>query len=453
MTEMTPADTLHRLVKHALDSGTAASIAEAQAVFQGYTLNVHIGDADVDDRDHQAALLTIVALGRRVFHGGVLIDGVLNVPLRIPVLAHATLADAVAAAGGTLGQAPEASPAITIGNDSIAPSSIFHIRTFYDGWRGGILPSNHELPERCGEVMPLAPMLAAALAVNEAYKYASDHNPLAGREAVGMSLWSPAPTTDWLITADEPDFKYLPSNVWLIGLGHLGQAYLWALGLLPYMSGNSLELVLQDVDKITPSTESTSILTTSSMVGKLKTRAMASWADGRGFSTSIVERYFDRHFKRHTSEPAVALCGLDNALGRRALDQVGFDLVIEAGLGRDFRNFRCIRLHTLPGPKPASEIWSADMPDARLPDLPVYQDMIKRGELDRCGVTMLAGKAVGAPFVGAVAACLVVSELLRHLHGGAMHQLIDLNLTGLEHRSAVPHRNKFSTLNPGFAQR
>ena len=44
--------------------------------------------------------------------------------------------------------------------------------------------------------------------------------------------------------------------------------------------------------------------------------------------------------------------------------------------------------------------------------------MLDEGSLDRCGVTLLAGKAVGAPFVGTLAATLVLAEVLRLLHGG-----------------------------------
>jgi hypothetical protein len=63
-----------------------------------------------------------------------------------------------------------------------------------------------------------------------------------------------------------------------IGFGHLGQAYLWGLGLLPYRP-SELSLVLQDIDSISPSTESTSILTSAELVGQKKTRAMARWAE------------------------------------------------------------------------------------------------------------------------------------------------------------------------------
>ncbi len=81
---------------------------------------------------------------------------------------------------------------------------------------------------------------------------------------------------------------------------------------------------------------------------------------------------------------------------------------------------------------------------------PGYEKLIADGILDQCGVTLLAGKAVGAPFVGAVAATLAVGEVLRLLHGGGLHAVIDLDLQGIEHRSAVPHPHDWSTLNPGF---
>jgi hypothetical protein len=70
--------------------------------------------------------------------------------------------------------------------------------------------------------------------------------------------------------------------------------------------------------------------------------------------------------------------------------------------------------------------------------------------MDQCGVTLLAGKAVGAPFVGATAACLVVAEVLRLLHGAPLSQVIDLDLMAMEHRAVVPHRRDFSRINPGF---
>ena len=261
----------------------------------------------------------------------------------------------------------------------------------------------------------------------------------------------PVRRRDWLgPAADEPELRLLPSRLWLIGLGHLGQAYLWALGLLPYAEPAQLRLLLQDVDIITPSTESTSILSDATLIGQKKTRAMAAWAERRGFWTAIHERLFDKDFMRGPDEPAVALCGLDNGIGRQALDQVGFDFIVEAGLGRGYRDFRAIRLHTLPASRSAAHIWGAGGAVDEVEDRPAYAGMLLRGELDRCGVTLLAGKAVGAPFVGAVAAALAIAEVLRLLHGGAIHELIDLDLKAPEYRSTVLTQNDFSNLNPGF---
>jgi hypothetical protein len=451
MTAFTAADKLHRLVKQALDSGAAASIAEAEALFAGYRLALRLGEEAARDRHHQAALLTAIALARRVFLGGVSVAPLPDTPLAIPLPFGATLAEAVEELGASIGEPAAGTPVIEISGAPSPRCAPFHVRAVFAGWRGGIVPAPAEAAPAPAPVMALAPMLAAALAVNEAFLYVSGHVGVAGRRAVGLSLWDPAPTCDWLSAiVTEPVLSLLPARLWLIGLGHLGQAYLWALALLPFARPQDLNLVLQDIDIITPSTESTSILSDSTLINIKKTRAMAAWAERRGFSTVIHERLFDSSFRRQDDEPAVALCGLDNGAGRQALDQVGFDFVVEAGLGRGHRDFRAIRLHTLPASRPASQIWRSVQTDDQVEDRPAYTGMLASGALDRCGVTLLAGKAVGAPFVGAAAATLALSEVLRLLQGGAVHELIDVDLKAPEYRSTVLTRQDFSAINPGY---
>lgn len=448
MDAATNAENLHRLVKQALDSGEAASIEAAEEMFRGYRLAFHIEESG--RADHQAALLTGVTLARRVFLGGVSVTGDLDVPLAVPMPFGETLHSAVETLGAASAHAPAGTPAVSIAASPRPRLSGFHVRTAFSGWRGGVVPAHAEAMPH-GSAMPLAPMLAAALAVNEAYLHVRGERGDAGLRSQGLSLWHPDASVDWRLDDDtEPVLAYLPARLWLIGLGHLGQAYLWALGLLPYPQPSGLELLLQDVDAITTSSESTSVLSDRSMVGIRKTRAMAAWAERRGFGASIHERLFDGGFRRQGREPAIALCGLDNALGRRPLDRVGFDFVVEAGLGRDHRNFQTMRIHTLPARRSAAEIWKAAGIAESVEDREAYQDLLRKGQLDQCGVTLLAGKAVGAPFVGSVAACLAISEVLRLLHGGVLHELIDLDLRSLEHRLAVPQKRDFSALNPGY---
>jgi len=452
MTAQISADSFHRLVKHAIDSGTAASVAEAEALFRGYRLAVKLDPSAAADPAQQAALLTTVALGRRVFLGGVTVAGPLDTPAILTTPFGRTLADAVRALGGTLDDVADEVPTVVIGGKARERRSGFCVRTALAGWRGGILPIHSELQPDGEGAMPLSGMLAAGLAVNEAFLHVNGGVPAAGRRALGLSLWRPGSNVDWLPPDEsEPALTYLPSKLWLIGLGHLGQAYLWGLGLLPYQNPADVNLVLQDIDVITVSTESTSILTDAVMVGEKKTRAMAAWAERRGFATSLNERMFAADFKRQADEPSVALCGLDNGAGRRALDQVGFDLVVEAGLGRGHRDFRTMRLHVLPGRRPAADIWKQTREGEKLESRPAYAKLMADGVLDRCGMTLLAGKAVGAPFVGSIAATLALSEVLRVLHGGQVHQLIDLDLLSLDQRVASRHLDDFGRLNPGFA--
>ena len=445
------ADTFHRLIKHSIDSGTAASVEEAKALFQGYRLAVEIDRGEAADPVQQAALLTTVALGHRVFLGGVSVRGSLDTPVSLAMPLGRTLADAVVALGGTLGTMSDCTPTIVIGGPARKRRSGFCIRTATSGWRGGILPIHSDLCPTGGHDMPLAGMLAAGLAVNEAFLHVSGGSSAVGRRPVGLSLWRPGPDVDWLQSDEsEPTLTYLPSSLWLIGLGHLGQAYLWALGLLPYQNPSEVRLVLQDIDVTTESTTSTSILTDPTMVGQKKTRLMAAWAEQRGFTTSLQERLFAADFERQPDEPAVALCGLDNAAGRRALDQVGFDLIIEAGLGRGYRDFRTMRLHVLPGRRSAVDIWKQNQDGEKVEAMPAYTKLMADGMLDRCGMTLLAGKAVGAPFVGSVAAALAVSEVLRLLHGGRLNQMIDVNLLSPDQRVALNHQCDFAGFNPGF---
>ena len=453
MNSFTPADDMHRLAKRAMDNGTAASRQEAEALLRGYRIALSIGPEEATDRHHQAALLTAIELGRRVFLGGVTVEGYLDVPSAVPVASGSTLRHAVAAAGGKPASAPASIPHISIGGPAKKRTDGFSIRAVFDGWRGGIVPGQADGPDH-GKIgsFALSPMLAAALAINEAFLHVSGDSPFAGKRRTGLDLWNLSRSADWM-SCDEsaPELRYLPSKLWLIGLGHLGQAYLWGLGLLPYASDAKVGLVLQDVDVITPSTESTSILSDSTMHGQKKTRVAAAWAEQRGFETAITERLFDESCCRHRDEPAIALCGLDNAVGRRALDQIGFDFVVEAGLGRGHQDFRSLLIHTLPGEMAASALWKEEGEAVQTAaEAAAYRKMLDEGSLDRCGVTLLAGKAVGAPFVGAVAATLVLAEVLRLLHGGTLHRLVDMNLVDLGYIRAVPQLRDFSAFNPGF---
>ena len=69
-------------------------------------------------------------------------------------------------------------------------------------------------------------------------------------------------------------------------------------------------------------------------------------------------------------------------------------------------------------------------------DNPAYRALAQDG-LDDCGITTLAGRTVGASFVGAVTAAIVVAELMRMALGGHRYEIVDASLRSLELRQAV----------------
>ena len=247
--------------------------------------------------------------------------------------------------------------------------------------------------------MALAPVIAAAICAGEAFAYHAEDHPMAGRRSAGLSLWRPG--ADWRTSnLEEPPLTYLPSSLWLIGLGNLGQAFAWLLACLPYADRTQVQLLLQDFDRLAPSNDSTSLLSFLRDVGRRKTRVVAEWLDTLGFDTFLVERGFGPSTVRALDEPNIALCGVDNALARTVLEKPGFDLVVEAGLGAGPQGFRSFSMHTFPASRSAEELWSQQVGevDRNFEDKPAYQALL-RGGMDKCGLAQLASRTVGVPFV------------------------------------------------------
>ena len=97
----------------------------------------------------------------------------------------------------------------------------------------------------------------------------------------------------------------------------------------------------------------------------------------------------------------------------------------------------------LSGNSSAEEIWSRRIGqgDGNIENMPAYQ-ALKREGLDTCGLAQLASRTVGVPFVGAIAACQVVSELLRRLNGGQAYELLSHSALAIEDVEGVPAASK-----------
>jgi hypothetical protein len=429
---------LHRTAKFFMDSGQAETVEAALDVLRGFGLSIHAGAELADSEAHQIALLTLVNLARRTFLGGVEVAGVSDIPLLVPLAQAGTLSEAVQRLGGSVVTHADASrPAALIGTCVLGRHPAGWQLT-WSGWRGGVIPAREQrrLSEDARNL--LTPAVAAAVCAAELFAWHAREHAMAGRRYAGLSLWQPG--VDWLADdPTEPALAYLPSRLWLIGLGNLGQAFAWLLACLPYSDRGQVELLLQDFDRIAESNDSTSLLSSIEAVGRKKTREVGAWLEAAGFQTSFEERHFGEWTRRASHEPGVALCGVDNALARAALGKAGFDLVVEAGLGAGPGGFRNFSMHTFPASRSPEEIWSrghvAKTED--LSTLPAYVALREDG-LDACGLAQLASRTVGVPFVGLIATALALSEPLRRLHGGAGLELASGSVAALSDLETIP---------------
>ena len=451
-------DELHRTTKLEMDEGRARTLDEAHEIVAGYVLQIDVGVGVSESETRQAMLITAVNAASRAFLGGVRVRLHENGPMGVGWVAGMDMATAVETYGGENVESLGCEhPTLVIGNVDEQPLGSVVLHATWEGWSGGVV---EETKDRLAESLefPLAGMLAAALGVSEAFQNLRGHA-VAGRRSTGLSLWEPQ--CDW---RHEPAYGepclYLPKRLWLIGLGHLGQAYAWALGLLPYGYHSAVDLVLQDCDSIVEANRSTGMLSNDSSVGQRKTRVVAGRLEALGFLTAITERRFDSATRRSVDEPSVALVGVDDPAPRRLLEGAGFNLIVDAGLGGDARNYLDILVHSFPSGIEATTAWAErpGSPASSVVDQPGYLDIHQQltrsteltdGEI-KCGIIEVAGASVGAAFVGCVAATFVLSEVLRALAGGPRFEVMGVSLRSPHKSQVASNTHQGAPANPGF---
>ena len=453
------ADSLSRTTKLEMDEGRAQTVDEAHEIVAKYVLQIDVGDGVSDSATRQAMLLTAVNAARRAFLGGVRVRLHRNGPMSVRWAEGQDMATAVETVGGEVVKSLDCEyPTVVIGDVPERPPGKIVLFTTWQGWSGGIVEEpESRLPESLE--FPLAGVLAAAFGVSEAFQHIRG-SAVAGRRSVGLSLWQPQ--ADWRDSIAYGDTcRYLPSRLWFVGLGHLGQAYAWALGLLPYSDASDVELMLQDYDSIVEANKSTGMLSNTSSVGRKKARVVAERLEGIGFKTTITERPFDLATHRCGNEPSLALVGVDALEPRRILEQADFDLVIDAGLGAGSENYLGILVHSFPSSIKAAEAWP-NRPDVRANSVvsqPAYLNLHQQrketteqtdGEIE-CGIIEVAGTSAGAAFVGCVAATLVLSEALRFIAGGPRLEVLSFSLRSPHSVVAANNASPRPPVNLGFA--
>lgn len=414
------------------------SVDDALARRQRHVVTLRCGPDVEKSYALQLAVLTAANIANRCFPGAVRIalePGLAEAPLMIWPSLNQTLGQALLCFLGPsaltdLSGHVQGGGSLVFGG---APPLKGSLRVTFDGWIAKVGPADSmaRLPEN--DYCSLSGVLAAALAVSELFLSFGEISIEASRRTVGLSLWRPElDITDPEALGDP--VEYLPREFWVLGLGHLGNAYLWSLATLPYKDPGEVKIFLNDFDVIEPENIETGLILSSDDIGDYKTRACAKWLEDRKFQTRLVERRFDSNFRCGEDEPRLAFCGFDSNRPRRDLANAQFNRVIESGLGGTIHNFDKISLHTLPNTREPEDTWP-DATDEEKAKQRKYQESLAQGNPaysylpgDGCGHVELAGKSIAVPFIGATAASFVVAEIIRLLHGGPAYTNIKMSL-------------------------
>jgi hypothetical protein len=440
----TEAEWFSRTAKIFADSGEAVTLAGAEAILDSYRLQVAVGDVG-NSIAHQAAVLTVVNSAVRAFRGGVDIHVPTDCRLSTGWYGGMALSAAVVALGAHIvGDLSADHVTICVGDPLETPRGAVVLRVVVRGWSAGVVegcvsPVVEEHP------FVLSGIAAGGIAVAEAFEWRRGSNVLAGRRSNGISLWRP--DAPWLSKVAEgpDDVTYAPSAWWVVGLGHLGQGYLWSIGMLPYADMSGVRLMLQDDDVVSAANESTGLLlvpgSTSRRGRTRKTRLLAERLEERGFRTAITERRLAPGDGPRGDEPHLALVGVDNPDTRRALSSTnGFELIVDGGLGGGPVEYLDLSVHTFPASRLSTDIrsWSTgSLPAPPGMELPAYAERTARTG-DECGTVEIAGRSVAASFVGATAGALVIAEGIRCLRGDHRHEVLTTSLRDLDTTAALP---------------
>lgn len=430
------ADEIDRTAKILIDAGLATDPHDARRYLNGLILQVAVGPGIAGDPAAQSALATVVNVGRRAYKGGVHVLLETDPLLGTGWTAGMTASSTITRYGGTVvRQLSVDRPTLAIGSPAgVVGRPVLHLT--WNGWTGGVV-------QRAGDHLTaqghsVAGVLAAGLGIAETFQQALG-GVLPGRRDVGVSLWRP--DLDWRSSeAVGPPLEYLPAAMWLLGLGHLGQAHAWTVGTLPYATPRDCEIGLMDFDTVVAGNTATQLLTAEVDVRMRKTRIVSAALERLGLRTRIVEKAFDEHFRvrahadSNRDEPLVAMAGFDAPEPRRQLGEAGFSHVVDAGLGAGPVEYLDMVLHTFPAAAGPADAFP-DAPPRSRELAAAYQAEIRRQVADgadesasRCGMLDVAGVTVGAAFVGAVASALGVADVLRVLHDGRNYSVIALDL-------------------------
>lgn len=408
---------------------------EAVGKLESMKLNLICGNEIETSISLQAALLTAINTGKRAFLGGVTVCISENTKLLLPWKSNAVnLNEVIIELGGNIQDKIEYECfTLMFGLKAENRNSL---RVVCNGWRGGVECFNDNVQLVESSDFALGGILAGSLGVALGFLRVTNEKVDSCSKSIGVSLWRP--DLNWLDKdAIGPEISYLPQKYWLVGLGHLGQAFTWTIGLLAFSNPKEIQVYLQDTDCISLANIETGLLSDKKNVNIKKARVCSSWLEARGINTSMIERKFNSTYKPMDGEPLILIRGLDSVAARLDIDLSNFSMVMDCGIGGSKSDFDSISIYNFPEIKKSpKEIWGEK--EVKINN----RNNEKAMQFVGCG---FYGKAISTSFVGSFASCFVIAELIRGGYQGIKISEINLSIRNLLNECFVDSKQSYST--------
>lgn len=390
---------------------------EALNKLKSLKLKIEVGPSIKGSLPLQAALLTAINTAKRAFGGGVIIDVPEKISSKLPLEGYSTLNEAIKTIAGPniVKDQNDGSQSFTLlfGKRS---TSYSELEIVCNGWQGGVVANNEDITlENVNSSLPLGGIYAGGLGVACAFNVAAQFDIKAADNSRGLSLWNLNLSDSWHLPSNNgKEVKVLPPSLWLLGLGHIGQAHAWTFSLLPY-SNNKPTVYLMDYDSIEDPNLGSGLVSFGVNVGDTKTSVVSDWLSKNQFDTKIVDRPFTKHTQiapqAPFNEPVIALSGFDSAIPRRVLNKAGFEAIIDSGIGGELHNFDSIAIRIFPNQyRRPDEIWDSNGQDMK-------NHSYNCDNLAELVEHNMDDKAISTSFVGAITSSLAFAELIKALHG------------------------------------
>ncbi|MCA0364682.1 MAG: ThiF family adenylyltransferase [Bacteroidetes bacterium] len=402
----------------ALMASKSILFEEAKQLLNGSKLVLEANEKLTSSYSLQVAFVTCYNISNRIFKGGVKCILPENTP-NLLKLKGETFNDVL----NSLFEINEnvnvsdSTPRLLFGK---TPQSENEVEIICSGWQGGLnfFKSEHYTLDNAPTSIPLGALLASSYGLFWAFDFTFEITNNLQNESFGYSLWDNSLDYNWNESIGEgPNKVKFPPKIWLVGLGHLGQAYLWTL--LHFK--NDFEVLLQDFDKLGAENLGSQIISFEKQIGKHKTRICADFLDNAGISNKIIEKRFISSDQKDDSlmDYQVLLTGLDSASTRSIIEPSRFKICLDGATNGKLENFDSFTFRDLNLlKKKPNEIWNAVEEKTEVLHENLYNLVSEKGG---CGV--LTNFGISTPFVGLFGACILISELLKSINEGRTNSI------------------------------